>query len=99
MKSSTSKGSDGSTVRETTTSDGNGNHVTRKSVTSSNGDSQTTYVSQSSNGKVESSGHVEPVVRGDVGHGGMVVTALGVVSHPGPGIRPDGRPGTHHGGP
>ncbi len=44
-------------------------------------------------------GHVQPVVRGDVGHGGMVVTALGVVSHPGPGIRPDGRPGTHHGGP
>ncbi len=85
MKSSTSKGSDGSTVRETTTSDGDGNSVTRKSVTSSDGDSKTTYVAQSSDGsKVEYSRHVEPVVRRhDVGHGGMVVTALDLVRPPG----------------
>jgi hypothetical protein len=51
VKSTTSKGSDGSTVRETTTSDGDGNKVTRKSVTSSDGGSKTTYTAQSSDGK------------------------------------------------
>jgi hypothetical protein len=51
VKTSTAKGSDGSTVRETTTSDGDGNTVTRKSTTSSDGGSKTTYTAQSSDGK------------------------------------------------
>ncbi|GAA4849662.1 hypothetical protein GCM10023201_47270 [Actinomycetospora corticicola] len=51
MRSSTSKGSDGSTVKETTTSDGEGNKVTKRSVTSSDGDEKTVYSAQSSDGQ------------------------------------------------